>query len=187
MGATPLNHSDQGLTEDKLFRVLDLVSGAPRLSQRQLASSTGFSLGLVNLILKRLILTGHLKVTNLNKRKMEYILTSKGVMERTKRTSNYVAKTVGTFLEYQRRLRGLIREFVGQGHRHFAIVGEGEIVSLVQMALAVEGAGVSHRLLANGEKPRANETVLDCRHQGFGGKVGVSVLARLLEETTHVH
>ena len=64
------------------LKILDLITEAPRLSQRDIASQSGLSLGLVNLTLKRLLQTGHIKVSNLNKKKVEYIVTPKGFFEK---------------------------------------------------------------------------------------------------------
>jgi predicted transcriptional regulator len=170
--------------QEKIYRVLELVAESPRLSQREVASTTGFSLGLVNLIFKRLAQTGHIKALSLSKRKVEYILTPKGLVEKTRRTAAYVSRTVRTFLEYQRRLEQLVKELAVEDGARFAIVGDGEIVPLLEMALRSAAPGASYRSLRDGEAPRDGEIVLDCRLNGHGGSYGISVLSRLLASGT---
>jgi DNA-binding MarR family transcriptional regulator len=94
--------------EEKVHRVLEIIASYPGLSQRDVASHSGLSLGLVNLIVKRLIRTGHIKMSGLNSRKVQYILTPKGLVAKAKRTYLYMMSTVRTFFEYQRRMEQLI-------------------------------------------------------------------------------
>ncbi|MBI4395993.1 MAG: winged helix-turn-helix transcriptional regulator [Elusimicrobia bacterium] len=171
---------NEELNKENAYKVLDLISQSSRLSQRELASSTGLSLGLVNLIIKRLTKTGYIKVSSLNNRKSEYLVTTKGLMNKAQRTSSYISVTVKTFMEFRRRISQLLGDFMKEGHRRFVIVGQGEIASLVEMMLKEMGAGVKYRSLKPGEEPQADETILDCRLEGYEGNVGVSVLARLL-------
>jgi hypothetical protein len=172
---------NDGSLQERIYRVLELISESPCISQRDLASSTGLSLGLINLTLKRLIQTGHIKVFSLNRRKVEYILTPKGLIEKAHRTYAYVSKTVKTFMEYQGRLEQLIRDLVGQDCARFAILGDSEIVPLVIISLRSAAPAVPFRVLHEGEAPDHGEIVLDCRLQGQKGEFGISILARLLK------
>jgi predicted transcriptional regulator len=171
---------NDGVTQDKIYRVLDLVAASPHLSQRELAQSAGISLGLVNLAIKRLIRTGHIKMAQLDKRKVEYNLTPKGMMEKAQRSYLYLSTTMKTFLEYRRRLEQLFHRLGQEGHRKFAILGEGEIVSLVEMGLAHAIPEATHRRMTNGEALTPGEVLLDCRLNGVG-EFGISMMAHLLK------
>lgn len=173
-----------GLPPEKVFRVLEMIAQRPRVSQRELAEKTGFSLGLINLTLKRLIKTGHIKVSALNRRKLEYLLTPKGFVEKTNRTTHYITRTLETFSEYKRRIDALLTELVADGHASFALLGEGEVASMVEAFLNREGAPLRYRRVGDGESLQAGETLLDCRLRNTAGSVGVSILERLLEVKT---
>ena len=175
-----MNMSSQPLHEGT-FRILDVIARSPRVSQRDLATSTGLSLGLVNLTIKRLIRTGHIKAAHLDRRKVEYILTPKGLMQKTRRTYSYLSRTIGTFLEYRRRLEALVADLKENGCQNFGIRGGGEIAQLVELVLANAGPGVKFRALKAEDVPRKGETVLDCRLNGADGDFGVSILSRILE------
>ncbi len=171
-----MNNTSQ---QEKIYRVLDLVAETPHLSQRELASSTGLSLGLINLTLKRLIETGHIKMSNLNSRKVEYVLTPKGLWEKANRTYAYLTRAVQTFKEYQSRIEQLVQDLAREP-RCFAIVGSGEIASLTEMALRKVAPQSPLRFLEPGESPAENEILLDCRLNAENGGVGISILYKLL-------
>jgi DNA-binding MarR family transcriptional regulator len=169
------------MTPERKYQVLDLISKSPRLSQRELANTTGVSLGLINITLKRLIQTGHIKVSNINRRKVEYVLTTKGFSEITKRSYQYISKTINTFSEYQKRLNQLVQEMVQSKQKKFVILGNGEVASLMEMALKSGPPDVTYRYLKPGQSSQPHEILLDCRLSTESGGVGISVLKQLIE------
>ena len=74
------------------FEVLRTINKQPNLSQRKLADKLGFSLGKLNYIIKALKDKGLIKINNFsknpNKLNYVYILTPKGISEKTKLTSH---------------------------------------------------------------------------------------------------
>ncbi|MCB4755562.1 MAG: winged helix-turn-helix transcriptional regulator [Elusimicrobia bacterium] len=167
--------------EDKSHRVLNLLARDPHLSQRELASNTGLSLGLINLIIKRLIKTGYLKVLNLNSNKAKYLLTKKGMLEKTNRTASYISQTINTFKTYKSRIDELVQELVKNGHKSFVILGEGEVASLLEMSLR-SAPGITYRHASFDVLPQDGEIVLDCRLNTEKGQIGISILNQLLQE-----
>ncbi len=104
-------------------------------------------------------------------------------MEKARRTYSYVSRTIGTFVEYQKRLEQLVQELVKENHRQFALAGEGDILPLVEITLRALGPDIRYRVLKSGETPQEGETVLDCTLNGRNGTYGISVLSRLLKTT----
>jgi DNA-binding MarR family transcriptional regulator len=169
---------------EKSFQVLEIIAQKKEASQRELAEAAGVSLGMVNLILKRLVQTGYLKVSGLSRKKMEYILTPKGISERMARSYQYLLRAYHTFHESRNRIEHLINQLLQQGHTQFTIVGEGEIARLVEVMLRERGGQevvIRRRDVASG--PASDEVVLDCRYGSSEGAVGVSVLEKILNGT----
>jgi DNA-binding MarR family transcriptional regulator len=172
------------ISPPRSIRVLNLISEKPRLSQRDIASQSGLSLGLVNLTLKRLLQTGHIKVSNLNKKKVEYLVTPKGFFEKANHSYAYLSKTLKVFMEYQHRLTTILQGLVDQGTSAFAVLGAGEIAELVDIALRGLPTVVSFRRIREGESVGENEVLLDCRLKINGeNATGISILATLLDGT----
>jgi predicted transcriptional regulator len=173
------------MIDDKTLHILNQISESPALSQRALASESGVSVGLVNLIIKRLLHTGHIKVGALNKKKVQYLLTPKGFLEKTRRSYSYIASTVNVFKEYRERLTTLIESLEARGHRRFALLGRGEIADLAEMALSLAGSRFSFRYVTETDRLEPDELVLDCRFNGRPtSNVGVSVLEHFLSPAT---
>ena len=86
---------DQGITEDQLD-LMHIIEKDGRASQRLLSKNSGFSIGKVNYCLKALIDTGLIKIHNFNnsnnKLNYAYILTPKGIKEKTSITKQFIIK-----------------------------------------------------------------------------------------------
>ncbi len=169
---------------DKEHRLLDILARDANLSQRQVAKATGLSLGMVNLILGRLVRTGMIKVVNLNGRNARYLLTPKGLAEKTRRSYDFLFRLVHTFRDLRVRIDGLIAELYAEGARDFIIHGEGEVADIAELCLSRPQLGGVRYWRRNGEVPRTGapqQVVLQCALEPLGsGYVGVAVLERLL-------
>tara|TARA_B100001057_G_scaffold467024_1_gene524741 strand:+ start:838 stop:1176 length:339 start_codon:yes stop_codon:yes gene_type:complete len=92
------------------FNVLRKVNNAPGASQRKLAQELGFSLGKLNYCLKALQQKGLIKIKNLQRQKdklkyvKHYILTPKGISERTKLTINFMKKKMAEYDELKKEI-----------------------------------------------------------------------------------
>ena len=90
------------------FEVLRKIKTKPETTQRELAEELGFSLGKLNYCLKALRSKGLIKIENFrknpNKSKYIYVLTPKGISEKTKLTINFMKKTMREYDELKREL-----------------------------------------------------------------------------------
>ena len=86
---------NQGITEDQLD-LMHIIEKDSKASQRLISQDTGFSIGKVNYCLKALIDIGFIKIHNFNnsnkKLNYAYILTPKGVKEKTAITKQFIIK-----------------------------------------------------------------------------------------------
>ncbi|MFH1618527.1 MAG: winged helix-turn-helix transcriptional regulator [bacterium] len=165
------------------LKLLDLMAEKPAGSQRALAAASGFSLGLTNAILRRLVRTGYIKIQSLSPRKMSYMLTPKGLSEKTRRSCDYIVNTIKSFRTCLGRVKGVIGGEIAAGKRHFIIIGDGNIAELTELALRELGGGVTFEK-TDKILPDLNPAavVLDCRFDAMeDGKIGISMLSKLLE------
>ena len=90
------------------FDVLRKVSKNPETTQREMASDLGFSLGKLNYCLKALQQKGFIKIKNFkknpNKLNYIYILTPKGISEKTKLTINFMKRKMKEYDELKKEL-----------------------------------------------------------------------------------
>ena len=91
------------------FEVLRKIYKDPKTSQRKLAQDLGFSLGKLNYCLKALQIKGLVKIRNFQKKPdkisyIQYVLTPKGISERTKLTINFMKKKMKEYDELKKDL-----------------------------------------------------------------------------------
>ncbi len=91
------------------FEVLRKINKKPNYSQRKLAKELGFSLGKLNYCLKALQEKGLVKVQNFKKNpdKLNYIylLTPKGVAEKTRLTIDFMKRKMKEYDELKKELK----------------------------------------------------------------------------------
>ena len=93
-------------TNQDYFEVLRKIQKKPDSSQRDLAEELGFSLGKLNYCLKALKVKGFIKIKNFakNKNKLNYayVLTPKGLGEKTKLTINFMKRKMDEYEELKK-------------------------------------------------------------------------------------
>ena len=72
-----------------LNTISEAESGGERLTQRDLAGKAGISLGMANMLLRRLAERGWVKLTRLSSKSVRYALTASGISELAQRTAGY--------------------------------------------------------------------------------------------------
>lgn len=91
------------------FEILRKINNKPNSTQRELAEELGFSLGKLNYCLKALQKKGLVKFQNFQKKKnkisyLQYVITPKGISERTKLTINFMKKKMQEYDELKKEL-----------------------------------------------------------------------------------
>ena len=90
------------------FEVLRKIQKKPEASQRELAEELGFSLGKLNYCLKALKSKGLVKIKNFkknpNKLNYFYVLTPKGISEKTRLTLNFMKRKMQEYDELKKEL-----------------------------------------------------------------------------------
>jgi len=89
-----------------LFNVLRKLYSKQDLTQRELAKDLGFSLGKLNYCLKALKEKGLIKINNFQKNKNKlnyiYILTPKGITQKTKLTVKFMSRKMREYDELKK-------------------------------------------------------------------------------------
>jgi len=90
------------------FNVLRKIQRNPKSTQRELAEELGFSLGKLNYCLKALKQKGLIKISNFrknpNKFNYIYVLTPKGIAQKTKLTLNFMQLKMKEYDELKKEI-----------------------------------------------------------------------------------
>ena len=91
------------------FNLLRKIKNKPSSSQRELAEALGFSLGKLNYCLQALKSKGLIKINNFKKSENKinyiYVLTPKGITQKTKLTINFMRKKMHEYEELKKELK----------------------------------------------------------------------------------
>lgn len=105
------------MSKDKnsdLFEVMRALGKSDEFSQRHLAKNLGFSLGKINYCLKELKKKGYIKIKNFkknpNKLNYIYLLTPKGISEKTKITLKFMKKKMEEYDKLEKEYQKLIKK-----------------------------------------------------------------------------
>jgi len=120
--------------DEKEFAVIREISNNYLPDQRTIARKVGISLGITNLIIKRLVRTGYIKIKQLNRKKIQYILTPKGFSEKAKKSYNYTLKTIKQLRAIREGIQELILKEYRNGKTEFIIEGENDLADITELA-----------------------------------------------------
>lgn len=115
------------LSEELELRALKLLTENPHLTQRELASQLGISLGKAHYVLKALVNVGWIKLGNFrrsdNKLGYAYLLTPQGLVEKSAITRRFLLRKQGEYVQLRTEIEMLQRE-VGEDLSHVAGIAE---------------------------------------------------------------
>ena len=117
------------------LKVLDELSDNSSPSQRYLAKKLGVALGLTNLMLRRCVKKGYVQVVNVQKEGVKYLLTPKGIAEKTRLTYEYMEYSLHLYRSARESLRGTFAQIAERGGKEIVFVGRGEIAEIAYLTL----------------------------------------------------
>lgn len=174
--------------EDYEFKIIDEIGKDLNTTQRKISHQIGLSLGMTNLVIKKLIAKGYVKVKGLDRRRVQYILTPRGFTEKVRKTHRYLLRSIDTLKKVKEKIQETVLECYEKGERNFIILGKGELADIVEVSLRDMGKGdlrylrartpeeVNSKdsivLLADGSIQKKNNRYLNIL-EAISGKIGI--------------
>src|SRR5438128_8230552 len=124
----------QGQRDLLLLSELDRNGGA---TQRTLAIKLGVALGLTNLYLKRLARKGYIKITTIPRNRIKYLLTPRGMGEKSRLTYLYMQYSLSYYRDMRQRLKDVLSGLSSAGAKRIVIAGTGELAELADISVRV--------------------------------------------------
>jgi DNA-binding MarR family transcriptional regulator len=100
-----------------------------------LARDLNISLGLVNSFIRRLAKKGYFKIGHLPKNRVRYILTPRGVAEKSRLTYEYIQYSFKFYRDARQKLRDLYAELETQGVRRIVFYGADDLAEIAYISL----------------------------------------------------
>ena len=115
-------------------QILNAIDGGQTLSQRSLASSLGIALGLTNLLVRRLVRKGWVRVTRIKPNRVGYFLTPAGVAEKARLSRMYLQYSIRFYTTARVRIRESLAS-VGGPDTRIVFCGTGEVAEIAYVCL----------------------------------------------------
>ncbi len=120
--------------DEREFELINIIGGDLGSNQRDLSRKMNLSLGMTNMLIRRLITKGYIRIKQLNKTKVEYLLTAEGFSEKMRKSVRYTMKTIDSFGLIRQSMVRLLRGLYAQGTRKFYVFGSSDLAALIEMA-----------------------------------------------------
>src|SRR5271154_696648 len=99
---------DNNSLNEHEFELVNIIGAQLAANQRDLSRQINLSLGMTNMLIKRLVTKGYIRIKQLDRRKVEYLLTPKGFAEKMRKSINYTRKTINSISLVRIKLLSLL-------------------------------------------------------------------------------
>ena len=113
---------------DKEFIILEnIYNNNEKLRQRDLSQNTGISLGMTNMIVKRLVKKGMLVASKINSKNIHYAVTPDGINEIVHRSYRYFKRTMDSVVRYRSKIELLTKQIRKNGFSRVCLIGKSDL------------------------------------------------------------
>lgn len=115
------------------LEILNHLEENPDTTQADLAIRLGVAVGSVNWYLKRLINKGYIKVTQMQRRRLRYLLTPKGLAEKAHLTTSFMQASLHWYRETRETSKELLDKVKQAGYDTVCIEGDGDLADIIHL------------------------------------------------------
>ena len=138
---------------EKEHQILAYIQQQENASQREIARGTGMGLGTVNLLLKRLIEKGLVKIERLNSRSLRYLLTPRGFKAKTEKTLQYIQRSYHQITRVTRVVETILQSTDLQPASVIYLYGTQDEMYEIIMSVLRKQPGLTVKYLGDGVFP----------------------------------
>jgi len=125
----------ENIFSDNELKLMSEISENENITQRELSKSLNLSLGSVNLLIKKMIKEGLIKMNQVSKRQVFYMITPAGIMEKTKKTSRYIKVHYNAINQTKEKLKEVLEEINKEYDTTYVLKLESDINQVLNAAL----------------------------------------------------
>jgi DNA-binding MarR family transcriptional regulator len=139
------------------YELLGEIAQDSMVTQANLSKRLGIAVGSVNWYIKRLIKRGYVKVSHLDRTRLQYDLTPEGMSVFTERAVQYAKDSLKIYKSFRQQAKGIVSELKEKGISQVYLDGNDEVMDILRLTCIEAGISLSDRpddvlLKANGEK-----------------------------------
>ncbi len=126
------------------LKALEAIAADSSVTQRHLAKRLEVALGLTNLMIRRLVTKGYVKAVNIQRNRIRYLITPKGIAEKTRLTYEFLEYSLYLYRTVREVVKTSLARLVPSGGASIVCFGAGEISEIAYITLKALG----HTLVA---------------------------------------
>ena len=118
--------------------VLQAIASGGRLTQRSLARELGVAVGLANLLVRRLVGKGYVRIANMGARHVRYLMTPEGWDALASATRASLENTVHLYTQTREHIRDSLATISGQcadDEKRIVFYGAGDVAEIAYVSL----------------------------------------------------
>lgn len=115
--------------------LLEEISKEEPLSQRDLSKRVGIAVGLVNSYVKNFVAKGYVRVSSFPKNRYKYLLTPKGVTEKTRLTYQHLHYFTNLYTTARKDFKTLFSDLERDGVKTVLFCGVDEVAEIAYLSL----------------------------------------------------
>lgn len=115
------------------LQVLEHIENNPDVTQSTLADHLGVAVGTVNFVVKRMIKKGYIRVKQLERRRLKYVITPEGIALRTKLAMVSIRYSMQLYRETRLEAQKLLAQIRKQGYDSIRLEGDGDLADVVRL------------------------------------------------------
>ncbi len=115
------------------LQILNHIAENPDTTQADLATQLGVAVGSVNWYIKRLINKGYVKATQMQRRKLRYLLTPQGISEQTRLTKEFIQMSLKWYRLTRKDTKNFLDEVRQAGYDTVCIEGDGDLAEIIYL------------------------------------------------------
>jgi DNA-binding MarR family transcriptional regulator len=138
------------------LQILQAIASGGRVTQRSLSSDLGVALGLTNLLIRRLVGKGYVRMAGIGTRQVRYLMTPEGIEALGRATRLSLENTVHLYTQTREHIRASLTmlseqcDANGSGQKCVVFYGAGDVaeiayISLQRTDLTLAGVVDDHR------------------------------------------
>ena len=117
------------------LELLKEIAEGEEITQRALAKKLGIALGLTNLYIKRLAKKGYIRIVNVKRSRIKYLLTPRGIAEKARLAYQFMEYSLGYYMKLRETYRQRLLPLGRSEGRRVLLVGSGEVAEIAALVL----------------------------------------------------
>jgi DNA-binding MarR family transcriptional regulator len=122
-------------------QILQAIASGERVTQRSLSGDLGVALGLTNLLIRRLVNKGYVKMVGMGTRHVRYLMTATGWEALARATRLSLENTVHLYTQTREQIRAALSEVSdrcepdAEGRKRVVFYGAGDVAEIAYVSL----------------------------------------------------